>query len=66
MQHLTQKFRESSIVSEKPDILIKTQKTLTSLYCHRDQYFSWNFANTSYLPMSKKGCSRFFKFCLGL
>ena len=28
--------------------------------------FCWNFTHVSYLPMSTKGCSGFFLFCLGL
>ena len=28
--------------------------------------FCWNFAHVSYLPMSAKGCSGFFKSCLDL
>ena len=55
-----QKFRQSSIVFEKPGLLSEKLKTLTSSNYHTVQYFCWNFTHLSYLPMSTKTCSRFF------
>ena len=51
MQNTIQKFRQGSIVFEKPGILSENLKT---------------FPLASYLPMSTKGCAGFFKFCLDL
>ena len=45
MQNPIQKFRQSSIVFEKPGILSENLKTLTSSNYHRVQYF---FAETSH------------------
>ena len=58
MQNPIQKFRQSSIVFKKPDILSENLKILTS--------FSWNFEHVSYLPISTKGCLGLFLFCLDL
>ena len=51
MQNPIQKFRQSSIVFEKPGILSENLKTYI---------FCWNFAHVFYLPMSTKGCVGFF------
>ena len=56
MQNLIQKFRQSSIVFEKPGILSQKLKTLTSS----------KFAHASYLSISTKWCSEVFLFCLDL
>ena len=54
MQNPIQKFRQSSIVFEKPSISSESLKTLTSpTPC-------WNFAHISYLPMSTKECEGLF------
>ena len=45
MQNSTQKFRQSSFVFEKPDILSENLKTLTSSNYPTVQYF---FAKTSH------------------
>ena len=68
MQNPIQKFRQSSMVFEKPDILSKNLKTLTSSNYPTLKYFLLNFfaAHVSYLPMSTKGCVGFFLFCLNL
>ena len=66
MQNTIQKFRQSSIVFEKPGFLSEKLKTLTSSNYHRVQYIFRNFVHVSYLSMSTKGCSRFFFFCLDL
>ena len=67
MQNLIQKFRQSSIVFDKPGILPENLKTLTSSNYHKQfKSFCWNFAQVSNLPMSTKGCSGFFLFCLDL
>ena len=61
MQNPIQKFRQSSIVFEKPGILSEKLKTLTSSIYHGDN-FCWNIAYVFYLPMSTKAksCSGFF------
>ena len=46
MQNPIQKFRQSSFVFEKPDILSENLKTLTSFNYPTVQYF---FAETSHL-----------------
>ena len=65
MQNSTQKFRQSTIVFEKPGILSEKLKTLTSSIYNRLN-FCWNFVHASYSPMSAKGCSGFFLFCSDL
>ena len=66
MQNPTQKFRQSSIVFEKPGILSENLKTLTSSNYPTVNIFCWNFAHVSYLPMSTKEWERFLLFCLDL
>ena len=67
MQNLIQKLTQSSIVFEKPGILSKNLKTLTSSNYHTVQYF---FSETShtFTPYQclQKGVWDFFKFCLDL
>ena len=64
MQNPTQKFRQCSIVFEKPGILPENLKTLTSSNYPTVQTsnFCSNFAHFSYLPMSAKACAGFFLF----
>ena len=64
MQNSIQKFRQSSIVFQKPGILSENLKILTTLNYLTVHY--WNSAHISYLPMSTKGCAGFFLFCLYL
>ena len=66
MQNAIQKFRQSSIVFEKPGIMSENLKTLTSSNYLTVQHFLLNFAHVSYLPMSTKGCAGFFLFCFSL
>ena len=66
MQNTIQKFRQSSIVFEKPGIFSENLKTLASSNYPTFQYFCWNFAHVSYVPMSTKRCTGFFLFCLDL
>ena len=54
MQNTIQKFRQSSIVFEKPGILSENLKTLTSFNYPTVQYY------VSYLPMFTKACPGFF------
>ena len=60
MQNPLPKFKESSIISEKPGYLSEKLKTLTSSNYHRFNNFYCNFAHISNLIMSTEGCSRFF------
>ena len=62
MQNPTQKFRQSSIVFERPGILSENLKTMVSSYYPTVNIFCWNFAHVSDLPMSTKKCARFFFF----
>ena len=63
MQNTIQKFRQSSIVFEKPGILSENLKTLTS---SNYQYFLLKLRTRFHLPMSTKGCVGFLKFYLDL
>ena len=61
MQNPIQKFRQSSIVFEKPGILSEKLKTLTNSNYNRDfNSFYWSFAHVPYLPMFTKGLWDFF------
>ena len=60
MQNTTQKFRQSSIVFEKPGILSENLKTLTCSNYPTVNIFCSNFAHVFYLPMPTKGCVEFF------
>ena len=60
MQNTIQKFRQSSIVFEKPGTLSENLKTLTSSL--QFNIFCWNFAHVFYLPMSTKTFAGFFLF----
>ena len=63
MQNAMQKFRQSSIVFEKPGILSENLKTLTSSDYPTVNIFCWNFAHVFYLPLSKKRvCGTFLNF----
>ena len=66
MQNVVQKFRQSSIVFEKPGILSKNEKTLTSSATLQFNIFCRNFAHVCYLTMSTKRGLGFFQFCLDL
>ena len=55
MQNIIQKFRQSSIVFEKPGILPENFKTILQF-----NIFCLNFAHIFYLPMSTKECVGFF------
>ena len=59
MQNAIQKFRQSSIVFEKPGILSENLKTLTCSNYPTVQFFYWNVAHVFYLPLSKKGVYTF-------
>ena len=66
MQKPIQKFRQSSIVFEKPGVFSENLKNLTSSNYPGFNIFCWNFAHVSYLPMSTKVCPGFFLFWLDL
>ena len=68
MQNPIQKFRQSSIVFEKPGNLSENLKTLTGSNYPTVQYFSLKLCRVSNLPISisTKGCAGFFLFCLDL
>ena len=68
MQSSIRKFRQSSIVFEKPGIFSENLKTLTSSKYLQVNISWWNFAHVSYLPMSclQKGYAELFLFCLDL
>ena len=57
MRNPKEKFRQSSIIFEKPGLLFEKLKILTSPATIEFNISCWNFAHVSYLPMSKKGCS---------
>ena len=59
MQNPTQKFRQSSIVFEKPGILSENLKTLTSSNYPTVQYFLLKL-RTRFLLTNVKGCVDFF------
>ena len=63
MQNAIQKFRQSSIVSEKPGIMSENLKTLTSSNNPTVQYFCWNLTRVSYFPKARAG---YFLFSLDL
>ena len=62
MQNTIKKFRQSSIVFEKPEIW-KHWRALTILQFN---IFCWNFGHVFYLPMSTEGCVGFFLFYVDL
>ena len=64
MQSTTQKFRQSSIVFEKPGILSKNLKTLTSSNYPTIQYFLLKLCTPFLLTIAYKGSVRFFLFYL--
>ena len=64
MQNPLQKFKQSSIVFEKPDTLSKNLKTLTSSNYPTNQYFFLKFLHVSYLLISTKGYAGFFFYIL--
>ena len=66
MQNLLQKFRQSSIVFEKPGNLSEKLKTLTSSNYQRVQYFWMKLRARFVLTNISKGCSRLFLFCFDL
>ena len=60
MQNPIQKFRQSSIVLEKPGILSENLKTLTSSNYPRVQFFLLKHRARFLSRMSTKGCSGVF------
>ena len=61
-----QKFRQSSIVFEKPGIFLKNWKLWQAPITMEFHKFGWNFVYVFYLPMSIKEPSGIFLFCLDL
>ena len=66
MQNTMQKFRQSSIVFEKPGICLKIWKLWWAPTIVQFNIFYWNFAHVFYLPVSTKTCAGFFLFYLDL
>ena len=66
MQNTIQKFRQSSIVFEKPGILPENLKTLTSSSYPTVQYFLLKIRTVFHLPLYKKEYVGFFLFYLNL
>ena len=66
MQNPIQKFRQSSIVFEKPRTLSENLKTLTSSNCPTVQYFLMKLRTRLLLTIVYKACVGFFLFCLDL
>ena len=66
MRSAIQKFRQSSIVFEKPGFCMKNWKLWLAATTIEFNIFCWNFPHVSYLPMSTKGCSGLFLFCFDL
>ena len=64
MQNSIPKFRQRSIVFEKPGILHKKLKTLTSTFYYKVEYFLLKLFTRFALPMSTKGCSELILFLL--
>ena len=66
MQNPKQKFRQSSIVFEKPGILSEELKTLTSSNYPTVQYFLLELRTRLLLTNVYKGCVEFVLFSLDL
>ena len=66
LQNLIPKFRQSSIISEKPGFLSEKLKTLTSFNYHRVQYFLLKFCTRFLLTNIDKRVFGIFLFCLDL
>ena len=66
MQNPIQKFRQSSIVFEKPGFLSEKLKILTSSNYHRVQYFLLKFYTRFLLANAYKKVFWIFLFCLDL
>ena len=62
MQNPIQKIKQSTIIFEKPGILSRKLKNLTSSNYPTVEYFSLKLPHVSYLPMSTKGRAGFFYF----
>ena len=62
MENHIQKFKQNSIVFEKPGLLLKHLKLLRALSTTELNIFSWNLAHVSDLTISTKGCSGVFFF----
>ena len=62
MQNPIQKFRQISIVFEKPGILSRKQKTLTSSNCRRVEYFLLKFCTRFRLTIVYKSVFEIFFF----
>ena len=66
MQNPTPKFRQSSIISEKPGYLSENWKLQQAPTAIKFNIFCWNFAHVAYLTMCTKGFLGLFLFCLDL
>ena len=66
MQNTIQKFRQSSVVFEKPGILSEKLKTLASSNYPRVQHFLLKLRTRFLLTNFSKGCVGFFLFYLDL
>ena len=62
MKNPLQIFRQSSTIFEKTGILSEKLKILTNSNYHRVQYFLLRLRTHFLLPISTKGCLRFFQF----
>ena len=62
MKNPLQIFRQSSTIFEKTGILSEKLKILTNSNYHRVQYFLLRLRTRFLLPISTKGCLRFFQF----
>ena len=62
MKNPLQIFRQSSTIFEKTGILSEKVKILTNSNYHRVQYFLLRLRTRFLLPISTKGCLRFFQF----
>ena len=60
MQNPIQKIKQSTVIFEKPGILSRKLKKLTSSNYPTVRYFSLKLPHVSYLPMSTKGGAGFF------
>ena len=66
MENHIQKFKQNSIVFEKPGLLLKNLKLLRALSTTELNIFSWYLAHVSDLTISTKACSGIFYFFLDL
>ena len=66
MQNAMQKFRQSSIVFERPGKLSENLKLWRAPTILQFTISCWNFAHVFYLPLSKEGWVGLFSFYLDL